>query len=118
MIENHETISLEDHVKNTCIVSLQACKSFAAIPSVARENGKKLQKNKESNTKSKTILSTQKDEELYVGSGGVDNENIKKKYARDELWRTIRLPGSNDMSDKIAFLTISLIIEIVVLTVL
>ena len=85
VIENHGTISLEDHVKNTCIVSLQACKSFAAIPSVARENGKKLQKNKESNAKSKTISSTQRDEELYVGSGTADSKNVQKTYARDEL---------------------------------
>ena len=85
VIENHGAISLEDHVKNTCIVSLQACKSFAAIPSVARENGKKSQRNKESNTKSKTILNTQKDAELYVGSGGVDSKTLQKKYARDEL---------------------------------
>ena len=97
---------------------MQACKSFAAIPSVARENGKTSQKNKESSTKSKTILNTQKDGELYVGSGGVDSKNIQKKYVRDELWRTIRLPGSNDKSDKIAVETISLDFEIPVLTVL
>ena len=70
---------------STCIVSLQACKSFAAIPSVARENERQSQKNKESNTKSKTILSTQKDAELYAASGGVDSKTLLRKYARDEL---------------------------------
>ena len=85
VIENHETLSLEDHVKNTCIVSLQACQSFAAIPSVARENEKKLQKNKDSNTKSKPVSSTQKVEKLYGGPGGVDNKDLRKKYDRDEL---------------------------------
>ena len=84
VIQNFNKMSLEEHVKNTCIKKLDACINYLSIPSVERKIERELEKEKreKSNqkTKSSEIDENAKDTGLSVNEG---TRNVKK--LNDEL---------------------------------
>ena len=86
VIEKHDHMHFEEHVKNVCIERLHACNNYLSIPSIARKNEQKLEKEKlkQDNQKSKT-LEKKIDGENVIKQGKEKHKLRTKEVHTDEL---------------------------------
>lgn len=84
VIQNLNTMSFEEHIKNTCIKKLDACINYLSIPSVERKMERELEKEKREKSKQETkILEAIENVKDTVSSVNEETENVKRP--NDEL---------------------------------